>query len=478
MQFFQVLARASTFLTIKCLSIENENEVKMKEKQDDLEEKKDISEVKKEEPTTMELVQTQEELEKVREDNRKSNKDYFQGGFTGLIFGLAIALLVFTVGIYTGKIAIVKTVTTSDNESVYDNASAYVQKLQVLEQVVGDAYLKGDEVKTDKLIENIYKGFINGLGDKYSAYYTAEEYNKLVKNSEGKYIGIGAIVIQDTDTMEITVGKIEEGSTSEEAGLRSGDIIKKVSREDVAGKSFDDAINSISSAKDGETVVITVLRGTDTLDIPVVCKLMENKTVESEMKEGNIGYIYVSEFDEITIEQFKTALASLTAQGMKGLVIDLRDNPGGLYDAVVDMLDQILPEGLLVYTEDKNGNVNEKYSDEENKITIPYSVIINENSASASEIFAGAVKDFGIGKIVGTTSYGKGIVQEVYPLSDGSALKLTIASYFTPKGISINGVGVKPDVEIDIPDSVYESGELTDENDTQLKAAIEALGIK
>lgn len=197
------------------------------------------------------------------------------------------------------------------------------------------------------------------------------------------------------------------------------------------------------------------------------------RTVKHEMKSDGIGYVSVSEFDIVTYEQYKEALADLENQGMEGLIVDLRNNPGGNLDTVCDILDLMLPEGLIVYTEDKEGNRDEKKSDEERQFRLPLVVLMNGNSASASEIYAGAVQDYGIGEIVGTQSYGKGVVQQIYPMKDGTSVKLTIAEYFTPKGRNIDGKGITPDVEVE-----YEENKENPEADNQLDKAMEVLKEK
>ena len=229
------------------------------------------------------------------------------------------------------------------------------------------------------------------------------------------------------------------------------------------------------SEKDSVTLTIQRENEEKTQDIKVEIRDVEIKTVSHEMLSGDTGYIRISEFSEVTSDQYKKAFADLKSQGMKKLVVDLRDNPGGLLNTVCDILRQILPEGLIVYTEDKNGKREEETCDGKNELDIPLAVLVNGNSASASEIFAGAVKDYGIGTIVGTTTYGKGVVQTIQPLTDGSAVKITIAKYFTPKGNDINKKGITPDVEAELSGDITDWAELTHEEDTQLQTALKEL---
>ena len=231
------------------------------------------------------------------------------------------------------------------------------------------------------------------------------------------------------------------------------------------------------SEKDSVTLTIQRENEEKTQDIKVEIRDVEIKTVSHEMLSGDTGYIRISEFSEVTSDQYKKAFADLKDQGMKKLVVDLRDNPGGLLNTVCDILRQILPEGLIVYTEDKDGNREEEKCDGKNELRIPLAVLVNESSASASEIFAGAVQDYGIGTIVGTTTYGKGVVQSIRQLSDGSAIKLTVANYYTPKGNNINKTGIKPDIEVSLDTSLLNKNkdEITHDEDNQLQEAVKAV---
>lgn len=320
----------------------------------------------------------------------------------------------------------------------------------------------------------MYKGYLEALGDPYSEYYDAEETAKFNENMSGEFSGIGVVMSQDQKSGLVTMVQIYKESPAAKAGLKEGDILFQVEGKDISGKKLEEIVTEIKGEK-GTEVEITVLRGAEgeKVTTSVVRDTIEVQTVEYEMMEDQIGYLAVSEFDSVTYEQYQTALKDLEAQGMKGLVIDLRNNPGGNLDIVCEMLDLILPKGLLVYTEDKNGEKQEYTSDADYEYDVPMTVLINGNSASASEIFAGAVQDYERADIVGTTSYGKGVVQSVYALKDGTCVKLTVAEYFTPKGRSINGKGIKPDVEVE-----YEYNEEEPEADNQLERAVEVLKQK
>ena len=349
-----------------------------------------------------------------------------------------------------------------------------VQKLNYLEELIDKEYL--DEKDESSLREGLYAGLLAGLKDPYSTYYTAEQYKELNTSNEGSYVGIGA-VLQKDDTGGAKIIQLYEGEPGEQAGLKKGDVIKAVDGTDVTDKETSD-IASMVRDSEKDSVMLTIQRENEekTRDVKVEIRDVEIQTVSHEMLSEDTGYIRISEFSEVTSDQYKKAFADLKDQGMKKLVVDLRDNPGGLLTAVCGVLRQILPEGLIVYTEDKNGKREEETCDGKNKLDMPLAVLVNGNSASASEIFAGAVKDYGIGTIVGTTTYGKGVVQTIHSLTDGSAVKITIAKYFTPKGNDINKKGINPDVEAELSGDITDWTELTHKEDTQLQTALKEIG--
>lgn len=342
-------------------------------------------------------------------------------------------------------------------------------KLEALEALI-DRYYIG-EIDEEQLSEGIYKGYVAALDDPYSAYYDVEETKEMEETTAGEYSGIGAIMSQDRDTGVITVSQVYAGSPAEKAGLRAEDILYKVEGREVTGEDLSQVVSLVKGEK-GTQVQLTVLRGSaqEETEITVTRDTVEVQTVYGEMKEDGIGYIRITEFDSVTYEQFQEELEMLEQEGMERLAIDLRSNPGGNLYTVCDILDLLLPEGLIVYTEDKQGERQEITSDEEHQFDKPLAVLMNEYSASASEIFAGAVQDYGTGVIVGTQSYGKGVVQQIFDLKDGTSVKLTIAEYFTPKGRNINGRGITPDVEIE-----YEYDENDPQSDNQLDRAVEVL---
>lgn len=342
--------------------------------------------------------------------------------------------------------------------------SEVISKMQELQSYI-DSYFLFDYEKEDEE-SGIYKGMMSGLGDVYTTYYTPDEYASFMESSNGSYSGIGAMLSQDYNTGIITVVKVFEGSPAEEAGIQPDDILYKVKGEEVTGEDLSLVVTDLKG-EEGTDVEISLMRGTDVLDMTITRRSIEVPTVEYQMLDGNIGYIAISEFDDVTDEQFIAALEDLKSQGMMNLAVDLRNNGGGLVDVTCNILDQLLPEGLIVYTEDKNGGRQEEYSDAEHYFDGKMAVLVNGNSASASEIFAGAIKDYGVGTLIGTKTFGKGIVQSLFPLSDGSAIKITVSRYYTPAGNNIHGVGITPDIILE--------RDTESEEDNQLQKAIEVL---
>lgn len=352
---------------------------------------------------------------------------------------------------------------------------AFTQKIKYLENMIDEEYL--GEISTDKLEEGVYAGLIYGLGDVYSRYYTKDEYEQESVTTEGSYVGIG-VAMQKYTAGGIQIVECYKGSTAEEAGVKVDDVITAINGEDITDTELQDVVSMIKDNEDKDVVLTVQRKGEDTQEITVKVSNVELPSVFGEMLDENTGYIQITEFKGVTVEQYEKVFADLKEQGMERLVVDLRDNPGGLLNVVCDILRDILPEGLIVYTEDKNGNRSEETCDGKNPLDMPLAVLVNGNSASASEIFAGAVKDYGIGTIVGTTTYGKGVVQSIRQLSDGSAVKLTIANYYTPKGNSINKTGIRPDVEVELSPELLNQEEITHEEDNQLQAALNSLNAK
>lgn len=409
-------------------------------------------------------------------------KNKFMSGF---LSGLAGALIIFTIvlTIYVTQVegndsanqetntAGEQNNTASSTEDKTVSNDAVMQKINKLETLIDKYYM--EDVDEGKLADGIYKGLLASLGDPYSCYYTADEYKALMESSSGVYCGIGATVSQNATTGIITIVKPFVNGPAYEAGLLPGDIVYKVNGEEVTGKDLTEVVSRIKGTE-GTKAEITIIREgkPDPIEFSIPRKTVEVPTIDYEMLDNKIGYIAVSEFDEVTAEQFRKAIDDLDKQGQKGLIVDIRNNPGGLLETVVDMLDRMLPKGLIVYTEDKYGTREEKYSDGKEEFDKPLAVLINGNSASASEIFAGAIQDYKLGTIVGTTSFGKGIVQSIIPLFDGTAIKVTVSKYYTPNGKNIHGIGITPDVKVDLSDKLKQQVIIDKKEDNQLQKAI------
>lgn len=390
-------------------------------------------------------------------------KRFWLGAFTGFAAAVFLFAGVWSVwqlgGMLAGGNYASGSVTETDVE----------KKLDKINRLIESYYLYEDEIDADALIEGMYTGYAAALGDPYTAYYDEEATQTLLETTSGEFSGIGATMSRSVDSGEITIVNVYNDSPADKAGLREGDILYQVDDKDTAGVDLDTVVSWIKGER-GTDVTLHVLRDGEEIQATATRDIIEIQTVEYEMKDGQTGYIAVSEFDDVTYEQFETALNDLEAQGMQGLVIDLRGNPGGNLSTVTDMLKLLLPEGTIVSTKDKYGNTDEITCDGSHEFTKPLAVLVNQYSASASEIFSGAIQDYGVGQIVGTTTYGKGVVQQLMDLGDGTYLKLTIAEYYTPSGRSINGTGVEPDVEVE-----YEYDAEKPDADNQLEKALEVV---
>lgn len=349
-----------------------------------------------------------------------------------------------------------------------------VQKAKTIESLIDKYYL--DQIDNDELESYLYKGLMAGLGDPYSTYYTAEEYKELTEDTEGVYRGIGVTMQKDVSTGAVTVVKCFEGAPGAEAGLQPQDQLVKVNGEDITDKELSEVVKMIKTSE-SDTVTLTILREgeSDYREVEVTLDTVEAPMVEHEMLDDKIGYITINQFAETTASQYETALEDLNNQGMERLIVDVRDNPGGLLTSVCDVLDSMLPEELLVYTEDKNGKKSEYNATGTDQFDKPMVVLVNGNSASAAEIFSGALQDYKVAKLVGMTTFGKGIVQQIFNLSDGSAVKMTISKYYTPSGRCIHGTGLEPDIEVDLPDELKNQVSIDKSEDTQLQKAIETV---
>ena len=378
--------------------------------------------------------------ERFEESGETQDSDYReQPGFkAGVLTGIAIVLVVCA-SIYTGyRLA----GGGRHYESVLSDKTR-MSKLEYIQHIMETSYL--EEPDEDALAEGIYTGLVYGLGDPYSRYYTAEEYKSENEANEGAYTGIGVVMVKQEGEYALITG-VYEGSPAYGAGIREGDEIRAMDGEDTRSLSSMELVDRIRSAS-GEVVLTLFRESTDeTLDVTVTAGSVEIPSVQYEMMDERIGCIRILEFNGMTSDQFSEAMEELRKEGMEALVVDLRGNPGGLVSSVCGVLRQILPRGIIVYTENRAGERVEETCDGLSEIDIPMAVLVNDSTASAAEIFAGAVQDYGLGPIVGTTTYGKGIVQTIHSLSDGSAVKLTEARYYTPDGHNIHGQGITPDI--------------------------------
>lgn len=399
-----------------------------------------------------------------REENSKSF-------WKGLVAGLGIALLIVALAVTATKVIrtfqMVGIIPSGEKESVANSQT--VEKLSILEDTIQKYFWKN--VTEEELEEGVYKGILESLEDPYSVYYTPEELLDLQQQTEGIYYGIGAYISQNKEAGYVQISKVIKNTPAEESGLMQGDYIYMVDGEDMFDKDSTYVVSRIKG-DEGTKVMLTVLRETESepLEIEVERRKIESPTVEYEMLDNGMAYIQIVEFDLVTTSQFETAYKQAKQDGMKGLIIDLRSNPGGNLSTVCDIARMLLPKGLIVYTEDKYGERVEYSCDGSQQIEVPLVVLTDGYSASASEILAGAVKDYGIGTLVGTTTYGKGIVQKVISLTDGSAVKLTVSTYYTPNGNNIHEKGIDPDVEVLFDAEQYVAGV-----DNQLEKAKEVL---
>ena len=380
---------------------------------------------------------------------------------------IAVVLLVITTAFVTRMITIRQVLSSNENFG----------KVIVLEKYLRENYLYNKDIKDENLEAGLLKGLVAGLGDPYSQYLTAEEMARLSETTTGKFQGIGVIISPDEDGTVTVISPIK-GSPADRAGVESGDKILKINGKDFSAEKINEASKEMRGEK-GTTVKILLLKKKNLKTEEVEIKREEIK-IDSIIKDkiGDLGYIGITMFDEETGKDFVKALNELTSEGVKGIILDMRGNPGGVVDAAVEIGDAILPKTSFVTLKDNKGEVVQDYKLDDKYNDIKMVVLVNEGSASASEILAGAIRDLDRAKIIGKTSYGKGVVQNVMSLPGGDGLKLTTSEYFTPSGKSINKKGIVPDIEVDLPDDVEGIGIDYKDTDTQLQKAIEVINEK
>ena len=410
----------------------------------------------------------QNQLPETEQDSVKKEKKkhpFRNGFFSGVAVCLVIALMV---------VIVKETMLHSTVGSGFMTKHG-VEKVNLLSDVIDQYYYK--DITDEEKMEGIYKGLMSSTNDKYTDYYSPKEFKDLMVTMEGDYGGIGATLSQDKATKEVSVVEVYEGSPAARAGLERGDIVISVDGHLGTDESLDDFVQRIRG-EEGTSIEMVYKRGDQEKTIEITREEVIVPSVSHRMLDDKIGYIRISSFVNGTQKDFEDALADLQSQGMQGIVFDMRDNGGGMVDSVVAILDDILPAGTVVYTMDKSGKREDYTSDDAKKIDIPVTVLVNENTASAAEIFTGAIRDFNYGTIIGTNTFGKGIVQSTVPLSDGSAVKITVATYYTPSGECIHEKGIKPDIELEFSYADENPTEYDELKDNQVQKAMEVLGEK
>lgn len=366
-----------------------------------------------------------------------------------------------------GKILLLNT--SSDNQDI-------ATKLEKYRAIIDEYYLW--DVDEENLEEGAIKGYIEGLNDPFTEYISKEEMQEYMQDTMGNYVGIGIYMVLDSQNGKIRILAPMKNSPAEQAGLKSGDIILEVDGQSYNEDEMSSMANKIKG-EEGTKVKLKVLRGEETLEFEIERKNIKVNPVEGKVINNNIGYIQFSSFDETTAEDFKAKYQELEAQGITSLIIDLRNNGGGLVDQATDIADLIIEKGKdLIYEVDKDGNQETVKSEIDPIINMPIVVLVNENTASASEILAGALKDYGKATIIGTTTYGKGVIQQILTLKDGSGLKITTEEYQTPNHNKIHGVGIEPNIVVELPEDLKEELSIPENQDTQLQKAIEVLSNK
>ena len=420
----------------------------------------------------------------------RDNKKFFLGIFVGIVVMLFLIAGLFELALESRTVRMllfdtVKEMSTISSEEEAERTdttsgaaidwSKVSEKEEAIYNTIDDYYL--NEIDNDKIQNGIYKGMVDSLGDPYTVYYNSEEYKQFTSSSSGTYSGIGVAVSQNVTTGAITIVKTFKKGSGEKEGMKPGDVIYKVEGKKIEGIELSKVVSMIKG-KEGTFVKVTVLRDGKEIEFNLERKKLEVDTVNYRMEDRSgkkIGYISVSEFDEVTASQFKNAISELNKEGMEGLVIDLRDNPGGLLDVTCEMLDRMIKKGLLVYTVDKNGKRVDEDATDSDSFDKPVAILVNGNSASASEVFSGAMKDYKAATLVGTRTFGKGIVQSIVPFGDGTAMKVTVSKYYTPNGVNIHGTGIEPDVVVELSKDATKNGKYDRKYDNQLNKALDVV---
>lgn len=417
---------------------------------------------------TNESVNKEEETEEVKNDTpveveeprpKKAHKGVFTAlhVFIGIIVGITITM------------AISKSYIDTQNAKLMGNSD---YKLSYLEELINAYYF--NDVDQETLQNGAYHGVFDSLEDPYSQYFTPEEYEEYSSVVNGNFGGIGAGLQKDADTGEVVVTKVYEDSPAEKGGIKEGDIIVSADGHKGVNYSLEDYVSKYLRGDEGTEVNLVIDREGEEIELTLVRDIIEVETVAYKMLDNNIGYIQISQFTGSTDKEFEKAFEDLESQGMTSVIYDLRNNGGGIVDTATNILDYLLPKGTVMYTMDKAGNRHDYNSDASHK-EIPTVVLVNGNTASSAEIFTGAIRDFKYGTIIGTQTYGKGIVQTSFKLQDDSAVKLTTHKYYTPSGECIHGQGITPDIVLEYEFLGGEDEEYAVEYDNQLQKALEVL---
>lgn len=345
-------------------------------------------------------------------------------------------------------------------------------KINAVKNVIKSNYV--DKVDDSKFLDGALTGLVASVGDKYTQYMDKNTYKEWMTETKGSYAGIG-IFIGAKDDKLVIVSPIED-SPAEKAGIKPGDIIININGVAITAKDDDKAV-SMMTGKVGKSVKLTVLRNGKSIVFNLKTDKIVFKSVKSKMLQNGIGYLKIVQFSENTPDEFDKAMSSLKSQNMKALILDLRNNPGGLVDASAYIADKLLGKGTIVYTIN-NKKEKDEWTSDSNKLNLPLAVLVNGDSASASEILSGAIRDFKAGTLIGTKTFGKGLVQDIIDLHDGTGVKVTIARYYTPSGECIQGKGITPDIVIDLPEKYKDMEEVPQNVDVQLQKAIQVVKSK
>ena len=423
-----------------------------------------------------ELHQNDQQIDLQNDSQKERNGGFWTGFLTASVIFLFIACIALSISVFIRKAGGASEPSSAassvSSDGFVSESQETINKLNEIEGYIDRSFI--DSVSNDTLSEGLYRGMVEALDDPYATYYTPEEWVKMQEDTTGVYYGIGAYLTLDEKYMYPRITGVIPGSGAEAAGIKENDYIMEVEGEDIYDQDLESVVARIRG-DEGTSVHLTIARGEEgareLLEFDVERHRVETPTVEWEMMEDDIGYIGIARFEAVTVDQFAEALAEVKGKGAKGIVLDLRSNPGGSLPAAVAIAGMMLPKGTVVYTMDRYGNRQDFTSSGNNELQIPMVVLVNGNSASASEILAGAIKDYNKGTLVGTTTFGKGIVQQIFELEDESALKITVSHYYTPNGNDIHGVGIEPDVEVEFDWDEYDKNE----TDNQKEKAIEVL---